>query len=52
MTNAIVKAMYKVVNAYSLIVGTALTWGEIAINKHWFLSALVSAIAINYFFVW
>lgn len=52
MTNAIIKGMRFVVDVYSLIVGTALTWGEIAINEHWFMSALVSAVLINYLFVW
>ncbi len=34
MTNVLVKAMYKVVDGYALVVGTFMTWNEILVDKY------------------
>ena len=49
--NAVVKTMYATVNAYSLVVGTAMTWAELAVEKAPLTSAAVTALVINYFFL-
>lgn len=51
MTNAIIKAMYATVNAYCMVVGTAMTWAETAVDKAPLTSAAVAALIINYFFL-
>lgn len=51
MTNAIIKAMYTTEKAYCLVVGTAMTWAETAVEKAPLTSAAVTALIINYFFL-
>ena len=46
MTNAIIKAMYAVVNLYSLLVGTAMTWAETAVEKNPYISGVVTGVVI------
>ena len=49
--NAVVKVMYATEKAYCLIVGTAMTWAETAVDKAPATSAIVTALLINYFFL-
>lgn len=51
MTNAIIKAMYATEKAYCMVVGTAMTWAETAVEKAPLTSAAVTALIINYFFL-
>lgn len=51
ITNAVVKAMYTVVNAYCLIVGTAMTWSETLMEEKPFTFAVIAALIINHFFL-
>ena len=51
MTNAIVKTMYAVVNAYCMIVGIAMTWAETLMNEKPLTFAVIGALIINYFFL-
>ena len=51
ITNAVVKTMYAVVNAYCLIVGTAMTWAEMLMNEKPLTFAVIGALIINYFFL-
>ena len=51
MTNAIVKTMYAVANAYCMIVGTAMTWAEMLMNEKPLTFAVIGALIINYFFL-
>lgn len=47
MANVICKAMYTVVNAYSLIVGTAMTWNEEIVNKYPKTAGLITGVIIG-----
>lgn len=49
--NAVVKTMYATEKAYSLVVGTAMTWAELAVDKAPVTTAVVTALVINYFFL-
>ena len=49
--NAVVKTMYAVADAYSLVVGTAMTWAELAVEKAPVTTAVVTALVINHFFL-
>ena len=49
--NAVVKTMYAVVDAYSMVVGTAMTWAELAVEKAPVTTAVVTALVINHFFL-
>ena len=51
ITNAVVKAMYAVVNAYCMIVGTAMTWSETLMEEKPLTFAVIGALIINYFFL-
>ena len=46
MANVIVKAMYGIVNAYSMLVGTAMTWAETAVEKNPYISGVVTGVVI------
>ena len=46
MANVIVKAMYGIVNMYSLLVGTAMTWLETAVEKNPYISGIVTGVVI------
>lgn len=47
MTNVICKMMYAVVNAYSLIVGTAMTWNEEIVNQYPKTAGLITGVIIG-----
>lgn len=49
--NAVVKTMYATEKAYCMVVGTAMTWAETAVEKAPLTSAAVTALIINYFFL-
>lgn len=51
IVNAVVKTMYATEKAYCLVVGTAMTWAELAVEKAPLTSAVVTALVINYFFL-
>lgn len=51
MANAICKAMYAVVNLYSLLVGTAMTWAETAVEKNPYISGIVTGVVIWELFI-
>ena len=51
ITNAVVKTMYTVVNAYCMIVGTAMTWSETLMEEKPLTFAVIGALIINYFFL-
>ena len=51
MVNAIVKTMYATEKAYCLIVGSLMTWAEIAIDKSPVMAAAVSALTIYALFM-
>ena len=51
MTNAIVKTMYAVVNAYCMIVGTAMTWSETRMEEKPLTFAVIGALIIHSFFL-
>ena len=51
ITNAVVKAMYAVVNAYCMIVGTAMTWAETLMEEKPLVFAVIGALIINHFFL-
>ena len=46
MANVIVKAMYGIVNVYSLLVGTAMTWLETAVEKNPYISGVITGVVI------
>lgn len=46
MANVIVKAMYVIVNVYSLLVGTVMTWAETAVEKNPYISGVVTGVVI------
>ena len=46
MANVIVKAMYGIVNMYSLLVGTAMTWLETAVEKNPYISGVITGVVI------
>ena len=46
MANGIVKAMYGIVNVYSLLVGTVMTWAETAVEKNPYISGVVTGVVI------
>lgn len=51
MVNAIVKAMYATESAYCMVVGTAMTWAETAVEKAPLTSgAVAGAIIYSIFF--
>ena len=50
MTNAIIKTMYATVNAYCLVVGTAMTWAELAVEKAPLTSGAVAGAIIYHIF--
>ena len=47
MVNAICKVMYGAVNAYSLLVGTAMTWNEEIVNKYPKTAGLITGVVIG-----
>ena len=47
MANVICKAMYTVVNAYSLIVGTAMTWNELLVDKYPKTTGFITGVVIG-----
>ena len=47
MINAICKVMYWVVNAYSLLVGTAMTWNELIVDKYPKTAGFVTGVVIG-----
>ena len=47
MVNAICKVMYWVVNAYSLLVGTAMTWNELIVNKYPKTTGFITGVVIG-----
>ena len=47
MANAICKAMYAAVNAYSLLVGTAMTWNELIVDKNPKTAGFVTGVVIG-----
>ena len=51
MTNAIIKAMYTTEKAYCLVVGTAMTWAETAVDEAPATSAAVSVLIIYALFM-
>ena len=46
MANLIVKAMYGIVNVYSLLVGTVMTWAETAVEKNPYISGVITGVVI------
>ena len=46
MANVIVKAMYGIVNVYSLLVGTVMTWTETAVEKNPYISGVITGVVI------
>ena len=46
MANVIVRTMYGIVNVYSLLVGTAMTWAETAVEKNPYISGVVTGVVI------
>ena len=46
MANVIVKAMYGIVNVYSLLVGTVMTWAETAVEKNPYISGVITGVVI------
>jgi len=46
MANLIIKAMYGIVNVYSLLVGTVMTWAETAVEKNPYISGVVTGVVI------
>ena len=46
MANVIVKVMYGIVNVYSLLVGTAMTWAETAVEKNPYISGVITGVVI------
>lgn len=51
MANVIVKAMYGIVNMYSLLVGTAMTWLETAVEKNPYISGVITGVVIWELFI-
>ena len=51
MINAICKVMYGAVNAYSLLVGTAMTWNEEIVNKYPKTAGLITGVVIGIIFL-
>lgn len=51
ITNAVVRTMYAVVNAYCMIVGTAMTWSETLMEEKPLTFAVIGALIINHFFL-
>ena len=51
MANAICKAMYAVVNLYILLVGTAMTWAETAVEKNPYISGVITGVVIWELFI-
>ena len=49
--NAVVKTMYATVNAYCLVVGTAMAWTETAVEKAPITAAVVTALVIDKLFL-
>lgn len=47
MADMAIKIMYSFVNAYCLVIGTAMTWAEEAIENYPYVSALVTAMIID-----
>lgn len=51
MTNVICKMMYGAVNAYSLLVGTAMTWNELIVDKYPKTAGLITGVIIGIIFL-
>ena len=51
MANVIIKAMYGIVNVYSLLVGTVMTWAETAVEKNPYISGIVTGVVIWELFI-
>lgn len=51
MINAVVKAMYTTEKIYCIVVGTAMTWAELAVEKEPLACAVVTALVINKLFL-
>ena len=49
--NVVVKTMYATEKAYCLVVGTAMTWAELAVEKAPLTTAVVTGLIINYIFL-
>ena len=51
MTKVIIRAMYGIVNMYSLLVGTAMTWAETAVEKNPYISGVITGVVIWELFI-
>lgn len=51
MTNVICKVMYAVVNLYSLLVGTAMTWNELIVDKYPKTTGFITGVIIGIIFL-